>query len=233
MGYTRIDEIGIRAMTARRLLAAPIMTLLVLAVLFCPPLRAQDNPLVQRHVPAEATAANAVAARDQAHASARRIAFQRMAEALGGNIAAPSDAQLDRMVAALIVENERTTPTRYTGLLTVQFSPGQMSALTGRSFAGTGGTNEPGMALNIPMAAQAFVDASTEFSSFQEWLELQRRLRTSNSVASVVIVAISPDTARIRIGLRQQRNEASASLNAAGIAITPEGSGWRVRLNGS
>lgn len=216
-------------MTARRLLSA-----LVLAVLFCPPLQAQDNPLVQRGVPAEATAENAVAARDQAHASARRIAFQRMAEALGGGISTPSDAQLERMVAALIVESERTSPTRYSGQLTVQFSPGQVSAMTGRSFSGSGGGGAPGgMGLNIPMAAQAYIEASTRFNSFQEWLELRRRLRASNSVASMDIVAISPDAARLRLGLRQQPGEAAASLNAAGVAVSQDGSRWQIGLGGA
>lgn len=215
-------------MTARRFLAA-----LAMALLFCPSLKAQDNPLVQRGVPAEATAENAVAARDQAHANARRIAFQRMAEALGGGISTPSDAQLERMVAALIVEDERTSSTRYTGHLTVQFSPGQVAALTGRSFSGPGGGAPGGMALNIPMAAQAYVEASTRFNSFQEWLELRRRLRASNSVASLDIVAISPDAARLRLGLRQQPGEAAASLNAAGVAVSQDGSRWQVGLGGS
>lgn len=215
-------------MTARR-----FVTALAMALLFCPPLKAQDNPLVQRGVPAEATAENAVAARDRAHANARRIAFQRMAEALGGNIATPSDAQLERMVAALIVEDERTGPTRYTGHLTVQFSPAQVASLTGRSFSGAGGGTPGGMGLNIPMAAQAYVEASTRFNSFQEWLELRRRLRASNSVASIDIVAISPDAARMRLGLRQQPGEAAASLNAAGVAVSQDGGSWQVGLGGS
>ena len=95
-----------------------------MAMLFCLPAAAQDNPLVQRGVPAEATAENAVLARDRAHASARRIAYQRLMEQTGGTTASsPSDSQLESMVAALIVEEERTTPTRYSGRLTVQFNP--------------------------------------------------------------------------------------------------------------
>ncbi|WP_421989438.1 hypothetical protein [Roseococcus sp.] len=219
-------------MTARHLVAA-----LVMALLFCPPLKAQDNPLVQRGIPAEATAENAVTARDRAHANARRIAFQRMAEALGGGIATPSDAQLERMVAALIVENERTSSTRYSGQLTVQFSPGQVASLTGRSFSGSGaasgGGSAPGsMGLNIPMAAQSYVEATTRFNSFQEWLELRRRLRASNIVASVDLVAISPDAARMRLGLRQQAGEAAASLGAVGVSVSQEGNRWQVGLGG-
>ena len=214
-------------MTARR-----FVTALALAMLFCPPLKAQDNPLVQRGIPAEATAENAVTARDLAHASARRIAFQRMAEALGSHASPPSDAQLERMVAALIVEDERTSSTRYSGHLTVQFSPGQVAALTGRSFSGSAGA-PGGMGLNIPMAAQAHVEATTRFNSMQEWLELRRRLRASNTIASVDIVAISPDAARLRLGLRQNAGEAAGSLTAAGVAVSQDGNRWQIGLSGS
>lgn len=208
----------------RHLLAAAILTLL-----FCPPLAAQDNPLVQRGVPAEATAENAVLARDRAHASARRIAFQRLVEQ-GGIAAAstPSDSQLESMVAALIVEEERTTPTRYSGRLTVQFNAGRVASATGRSF--TGGGAGGGLALNIPMAAQAFMDASSQHGSLSEWLELRRRLRASGSVASMEIIALSMDTARFRLGLRQPATEAQAALSGAGLIVTPEGGAWQVSL---
>ena len=208
------------------------MTLLVVALPFCPPLQAQDNPLVQRGVPAEATAENAVAAREQAHANARRIAFQRMTEAMGAHAGTPSDAQLERMVAALIVETERTSSTRYIGRLTVQFSPRQVASVTGRSVSSPGGSGGS-VGVDIPMAAQSYVEAQARFGSLQEWLELRRRLRNSNSVSSMDIVAISTDAARMRLGLRQQRDEAAALLNAAGLAVIPEGAGWQVGLSGS
>ncbi len=202
-----------------------------MAVLFCPPLAAQDNPLVQRGVPAEATADNAVAARDQAYASARRIAYQRMAEAMGISGSTPSDSQLDSMVAALIVEQERTTPTRYSGRLTVQFAPGRVASATGRSvpgqsYAGTG------MPLNLPAATQAYVEAASQFNSFQEWLEIRRRLRASGIVANMEIMSISTDAAQYRLGLRQQPSEAASALGAAGIAVSPSGGSWQVGLGG-
>ncbi|WP_249732089.1 hypothetical protein [Roseococcus sp. SDR] len=210
---------------ARHLLAAAALLLL-----YCAPLAAQDNPLVQRGVPAEATAENAVLARDRAHASARRIAWQRLLEqtgATGGPI--PPDSQLENMVAALIVEEERTTPTRYSGRLTVQFNPGLVASTTGRSFtppAGGGG----GLALNIPMAAQSFMEASSRHSSLSEWLELRRRLRASGSVASMEIISLSMDAARFRLGLRQPAGEAAAALGGAGLIVTENGASWQVAL---
>jgi len=192
---------------------------------------AQDNPLVQRGVPAEATSENAVVARDRAHASARRIAYQRQMEQTGGAAAsAPSDSQLESMVAALIVEEERTTPTRYSGRLTVQFNPGLVASMTGRSIPRGGSTGDPGLALNIPMAAQAFMEGSSRHGSLSEWLELRRRLRASGSVASIEIIALSMDSARFRLGLRQPPTEAAAALMGAGLNISNTGSSWQVSL---
>ena len=224
MGYTKAVRWKWFGMT-RHLLAAVFITLL-----FCPPLAAQDNPLVQRGVPAEASAENAVLARDRAHASARRIAFQRLIEASGGaGTNAPSDSQLERMVAALIVEEERTTPTRYAGRLTVQFNAGLVASVTGRSFS-SGGVTSGGSPVNIPMAPQTFMEATSQHGSLAEWLELRRRLRGSGSVASLTLISLSMDAARFRLGLRQQASEAAASLNGAGIQITPDGGTWQISL---
>jgi hypothetical protein len=205
------------------LAAAPALT----------PAWAQDNPLVQRGVPAEATAENAVLARDRAHASARRIAWQRLMEqtgAAGG--ATPPDSQLENMVAALIVEEERTTPTRYSGRLTVQFNPGLVASTTGRSFTPPAGAGGGGLALNIPMAAQSFMEASSRHVSLSEWLELRRRLRASGSVASMEIISLSMDAARFRLGLRQPAPEAAAALGGVGLVITENGASWQVALGG-
>jgi hypothetical protein len=208
---------------------------LALALVFCLPLAAQDNPLVQRGVPAEATAANAVAAREVAHASAARIAFQRMAEALGESRSAPPASQLDGMVAAIIIEEERTTATRYIGRVTVQFSPGAVSAALGRSVGGGGGTAAPGggLPLNIPMAATSTIEAEAYLGSLPAWLELRRRLLQSGSVVSVEVLAMTMDTARLRLGLRTLPAEAAATLAAMGLFVESGGPVWQVGLAGA
>jgi len=221
-------------MTPQTLLRG-ILTLTLMLV-FCLPLAAQDNPLVQRGVPAEATAANAVAARELAHASAARVAFQRMAEALGSPRAAPPASQLDRMVAAIIIEEERTTATRYIGRVTVQFSPGAVSQALGQSVpAGPqmgGGSAGGGMPLNIPMAATSTVEAVAEHGSLPEWLELRRRLLQSGGVVSVEVLAMNMDTARVRLGLRTSPAEAAATLSAMGLFVESTGPVWQVGLAG-
>lgn len=208
-----------------------VMAATVLVLLFCAPLAAQDNPLVQRGVPAEATAENAVLARDRAHASARRIAWQRLLEQTGATGSpTPPDSQLENMVAALIVEEERTTPTRYSGRLTVQFNPGLVASTTGRSFTPPPGAAGGGLALNIPMAAQSFMEASSQHSSLGEWLELRRRLRASGSVASMEIISLSMEAARFRLGLRQPAAEAATAMSGVGLVVTNNGANWQVAL---
>jgi hypothetical protein len=209
---------------------------LALAGVFCLPLAAQDNPLVQRGVPAEATAANAVAAREVAHASAARIAFQRMAEALGESRSAPPASQLDQMVAAIIIEEERTTATRYIGRVTVQFSPGAVSAALGRSVGGGsagGAAPSPGLPLNVPTAATSTVEAEAFLGSLPEWLELRRRLLQSGSVVSVEVLAMNMDTARVRLGLRALPAEAAAALAGMGLFVESSGPVWQVGLGGA
>lgn len=206
---------------------------LALTSLFCLPLAAQDNPLVQRGVPAEATAGDAVAARELAHASAARIAFQRMAEAAGAPRAAPPASELDRMVAAIIIEQERTTATRYIGVVTVQFSPGAASAALGRTLGG-GTTASPGSdgGLNIPMAATSTVEAVATLGSLPTWLELRRRLLQSGGVVSVEVLEMNMDSARVRLGLRTMPMEAAASLSGMGLFVDSAGPVWQVGLGG-
>lgn len=214
---------------------------LMLTGVFCLPLAAQDNPLVQRGVPAEATAANAVAARELAQASAARIAFQRMAEALGESRSAPPASQLDSMVAAIIIEEERTTATRYIGRVTVQFSPGAVSAALGRSvgslpggggMAGGPAPGTGGLTLNIPMAATSTIEAEAVLGSLPAWLELRRRMMQSGSVVSVEVLAMNMDTARVRLGLRSLPAEAASSLSAMGLFVDSAGPVWQVGLGG-
>ena len=190
------------------------------------PAMAQDSPLIQRGVPAEATAENAVQARERAHAAARRTAWQRLAAATGAS-QNPSDSQLESMVSALIVEEERITGTRYVGRLTVQFASG--TAGLSRS-GGSGGVNIPG-APQAPAAALASVQAATQFGSIREWLELRRRLSAAEGVSNVEIIAISPDAARLRLGLRNRAEEAPGALLSAGIWVdSSQGPDWRIGL---
>lgn len=199
---------------------------------FCAPAGAQDNPLVQRGIAAEATAENAVQARERAFAQARRAAWQRLA-AQTGSTENPSDSRLESMVTAIIVEQERTTPTRYVGRLTVQFASGTGGATRPPSSASAapGGGTSGGM-LNIPMAAVASVDAQAQFTGLAEWLELRRRLGSADGVAGVEVTALSVDQARLRLSLRARPEEAAGLVSGSGLWVDGSGPAWRVGLAG-
>ena len=230
--------------------AAMIATaLLMLAPMAAP--RAQDEAaapaaapapisFTQRGVPAEATAENGVVARERALANGRRAAWERIASAAGVTRSL-SDSQIEAMVTSIIIEEERTSPTRYTGRITVNFNPGRARAYTGGSGVaeGGGGGTTPAegggerRALG-PVPAASTIEAVALYGSLNEWLELRRRLR--GAAARMDIVAISTDRARLRLGLRTAPAVAAEELAVQGITLTPgsgaPGDAWRVGLAG-
>jgi hypothetical protein len=229
--------------------AAPIATalLLMLAPVTAP--HAQDDPAVaaatapvsftQRGVPAEATAENGVIARERALAAGRRAAWDRIASAAGVTRQL-SDAQIEAMVSSIIIEEERTSPTRYTGRVTVNFNPGRARSYLGTASAGDagmppgdGGTTAPARPQG-PVPAASTVEAVALYGSLNEWLELRRRL--AGAAARMDILAISTDRARLRLGLRAPPAVAAEELATQGITMTPgsgaPGDAWRVGLGG-
>jgi hypothetical protein len=237
--------------------AAMIATaLLVLAPLAAP--RAQDDPALapmpdaaapaavsftQTGVPAEATAENGVVARERALANGRRAAWERIASAAGVTRSL-SDAQIEAMTRSIIIEEERTSPTRYTGRITVNFNPGRARSYLGGGAgvaegggAPGGGTPAEGTADRRPqgpVTAAATVEMVALYGSLNEWLELRRRLTSAS--ARMEVVAISTDRARLRVGLRSPPGVAAQELAVQGITMRPgsgaPGDAWRVGLAG-
>lgn len=198
-----------------------------------PMAHAQDSALRQTGVEVDATAADGVQARERAHAQARRVAFGRLAAAIGATAPNLSDAQIEAMVASLIIEQERITPTRYTGRLTVVFNAAAARGVLGGNVPMGGGLASPNPMAGTP--ANNFIEASTSFASMGQWLDLRRRMLAAGPVASVDILAIAVDGARLRIGLRVPAPEAAAALNSNGVLLAPGGGGadaWRVGLGG-
>lgn len=213
-----------------------LLAILLLGAL-CPPAWGQDNPLVQRGVAAEATAADAVQARERAFAAARRTAWQRLAAATGST-QNPSDSQLEAMTRAIIVESERTSGTRYVGRLTVQFASGTAGVSGGSAIAGAPprAPSAPAPISEGPPPAGplvASVEADAAYSSLPEWLELRRRLLASSQVSAVDVHAISMDAARLRLSLRAQPPEVQAALMESGFWVDGAGPSWRIGLAGT
>ncbi|WP_203072892.1 hypothetical protein [Falsiroseomonas ponticola] len=219
----------------------------------------EENPLVQRGVPAEATAETAVIARDRALNAGQRTAYDRMAAALGLPRGIP-DAQIEGLVQSLVIESERITTRGYSARLTVNFNPGRVAAMGGRSpGAPPGAIGAPGTLFSAPGGpatgpapagtptaqapgiggpAVATVEALALYRSFPEWVEITRRLGAASPVARFDIVSLTGESARLRLGLRTQPPEAAAELAQSGIALAPApidsrpGEGWRLSLAG-
>lgn len=85
------------------------------------------NPLMVTGVIIDKTAENAVVAREEAMADARRAAFRKLAQAHMSaqeamDLALPDDATLGALVQDLEIKRERLSSTRYVGDFTVRFS---------------------------------------------------------------------------------------------------------------
>jgi hypothetical protein len=205
----------------------------------------EENPLVQRGVPAEATAENAVVARDRALSSGQRIAYDRMASALGLQRGL-SDSQIEALVSSLVIESERITPRGYAARITVNFNPQRVAG--GRAPAAAPGLQAPAFGTPAPGAqagtqagspAVATVEAVARYRSFPEWVEITRRLGSAPAVARVEVVTVSGEAARVRLALRSQPPEAAAELAQGGLLLGPApmdarpGEGWRLGLAGA
>ena len=130
------------------------------------------------------------------------------------------------MIASIIIEQERVTSTRYTGRITVVFN-------------GAGGSTphaQPNPMAAAPAAGQpasSFIEVRASFGSLQQWMALQRQMLRAGPVASLDIIAISTDAARLRLGLRVPQGEAASALLSGGVVLSPParpGDTWRVGL---
>lgn len=197
------------------------------------------NP-TQRGVPAEATAENGVLARDKALAAGRRAAWQRLLTEAGASGPTLSDGQIEDMVSSIVIEEERTSPTRYAGRITVNFNPSRVRRALGAKAPTTAGDaggspGAPGPVPAGPAPISNWIEVIATYSSMAEWTEITRRLRNAAPVGSVAIQAMSTDTARLRLGLRTPPLSAAEGLAAAGLAMGPTpdqvpGDLWRVGL---
>jgi hypothetical protein len=194
--------------------------------------------LTQRGVPAEATAENGVVAQERAFAAGRRTAWDRI-QGMVTTTRRPSDAELDRMVRSIVIEQETTGPQRYTGRLTIQFDAeavrgfaegGEVRAATQPS-----GTSQDAPA-NVTPATPilATLEAVARYETLNEWLEIRRRVTAAG--VKLDVVGITTDRARLNLGLRVPVGMAPEALGHHGLRLAP-GTGaandqWRLGLAG-
>lgn len=229
-----MDHIGRGLATAVVLagLSAPVTVLAQALPLPATTAAPAPNGYSQTGVTAEATAENAVLARESGRAAASRSAYARLAAEMG--LPPATDSQIQQMIDSVIVEQERTTRTSYTGRLTVNFNPGRVQSFAGRGSISSPTDSGPGGAPAYVPAA-SYLEVTTQYSGMQEWLELRRRLLGSAAVSQVDVLTISVDRARLRLGLRAPAGQVAQDLVPAGISLAPggrPGDGWRVGLAG-
>jgi hypothetical protein len=192
----------------------------------------------QRGVAAEASAENGVLAKEKALAAGRRAAWAKLLAEAGASGPNLSDQQIDNMVSSIVIEEERTSPTRYTGRITVNFNPNRVRSQLGGRVPGLAPAAAAGSAAPAPGGpASNWVDAVATYRSMAEWLDLVRRLKGAGQVASVDVQAIAVDAARIRLGLRGPTESVMGDLAGLGIQLVPAvgprpGETWRVGLAG-
>ncbi len=184
----------------------------------------------QRGVVAEATAEDAVAARERGMIVAQRAAWTRLAAEM--SLPPATDRQIESMVDSMVVEQERTTRTTYSGRLTVNFNPGRVQGFAGRALAVPAPATPPMGGRQIPAT---YLDVTARYGSLDEWLDLRRRLLAAASVTQVDVLTMSVDQARLRLGLRAPAAQVASELAPAGLRLTAgarPGEGWRVGLAG-
>jgi hypothetical protein len=141
-----------------------------------------------------------------------------------------SDAQIEAMVASLVIESERITPRGYSARITVNFNQ------PGAGFAAAPPPSAPGAQRGGP--AVATVEAVALYRSLPEYAEITRRLAASPAVARYDVVTVSGEAARLRLSLRSEPQAAAAELGRGGLALAPApdprpgGEGWRLGLAG-
>jgi hypothetical protein len=194
--------------------------------------------LTQRGVSAEATAENGVVAQERAYAAGRRTAWDRI-QGMVNAPRRPTDAELDRMVRSIVIEQETTGPQRYTGRMTIQFDAeavqsfaegGQVRAATLPS----GIASEAPAHVTPPTPVLASLEATARYGSLNEWLEIRRRLVAAG--AKLDVMAITTDRAHLNLGLRVPVGLAQEIFAQSGLQLVP-GTGtrndqWRLGLAG-
>ncbi|WP_431271260.1 hypothetical protein [Dankookia sp. P2] len=176
----------------------------------------------QRGVPAEASAENGVLAKEKALAAGRRAAWAKLLAEAGASGPNLSDQQIDDMVSSIVIEEERTSPTRYSGRITVNFNPGRVRGQLGGRVPGLAPPAAGSVAAPAPGGpASNWVEVVATYRSMAEWLDLVRRLKGAGQVASVDIQAIAVDAARLRLGLRAPTEVVAGDLAGLGIQLAP------------
>jgi hypothetical protein len=199
---------------------------------------ADMGALTQRGVVAEATAENGVVAQERAFAAGRRSAWDRI-QGMVNAPRRPTDAELDRMVRSIVIEQETTGPQRYSGRLTIQFDADAVQSFSEgaevrAATLPSGTASESPISMTPATPILGSLEATARYASLNEWLEIRRRVVAAG--ARLDVMAITIDRAHLNIGLRVPIGIAPETFGQHGLQLT-RGSGaqndqWRLGLAG-
>jgi len=211
---------------------------LVLASLPAAAQISDTRALTQRGVSAQATAENGVVAQERAFAAGRRAAWDRI-QGMVNAPRRPTDAELDRMVRSIVIEQETTGPQRYAGRLSIHFDAEvlQNFAESGEVRTATRPSRTASEAqgnVTPPTPVLTSLEAVARYGSLNEWLEIRRRLIAAG--AKLDVTAITTDRAHLNLGLRVPVGLAPETFGQHGLQLAP-GTGtrndqWRLGLAG-
>jgi hypothetical protein len=193
---------------------------------------------IQRYGRADAARRGGGSNQERAFAAGRRTAWDRI-QGMVNAPRRPTDAELDRMVRSIVIEQENTGPQRYSGRLTIQFDADAVQSFAEgaevRAATLPSGTASESPISNTPATpVLASVEATARYASLNEWLEIRRRVVAAG--ARLDVMAITIDRAHLNIGLRIPIGLAPETFGQHGLQLT-RGSGaqndqWRLGLAG-
>jgi hypothetical protein len=143
------------------------------------------------------------------------------------------------MVRSIVIEQETTGPQRYTGRLTIQFDADAVQSFAEgaevrAATLPSGIASEASAHVTPPTPVLASLEATARYGSFNEWLEIRRRVVAAG--AKLDVMAITTDRAHLNLGLRVPVGIAPETFGQHGLQLTP-GTGaqndqWRLGLAG-
>jgi hypothetical protein len=188
-----------------------------------------DDPWEVRDVAVDASAENALAARDKAIAQGYARAFEALAARLtAGSTATPHPdlSQLDSLVRDFEVQSERGSATRWIGVLTVRFRPDRTQAYLARSGAriAAGALDTPGEAPALA-GVEPWTGPAQRFGlvlpigSLADWISARDALQRTPGTKKVELTGLARNQARIAIDYAGDVERLRTALQQTGFTL--------------
>lgn len=188
-------------------------------------------PYVVSGVPVDVTAADAVAARDQAILEGQRKAFtmlmeQQLGPEKAATIKTPSDDRLSSMIEDFEVESERISGVRYVGVLTFRFDQDSIDAATGKAPEATAEIVTDAM----PSGPVRTITVNVPIASLRDWLEVQRRLSGIRTVQRTDVRGIARTEGELNLVFFGDELALQQALAQRQLTLSRDAQRWVLQL---